>query len=660
MTKSTYDETHKLDDFQFTRLRTEVNFGAREPVTEVICGRIRERGGAFAPMTVTYVPALFTYFREMLDNAIDEVVGKGYGTSVWLSYDETTSTFVIEDDGRGIPSHLVKDLLAEARTGRNFGTRQELAGTNGVGGATVNFTSEIFEVDSRHNGTRHVQKFREDTKNNRHVVGEPVITKCDKTDHGTKITFRPSKVVYSSLELPESFVYARMAEIASIYPKLKVYYNGTRLKIEKDPAKGILANAEGFKPIVVDCSGETEVIHSSAREIGLKAGESSITKHPFESVFYLVPNFSRDKTDRFHTMVNSVLALNGGTHISEFRSQFYNGLLAALEPEARKRKLVTKGESLVSKEDISAGLLIYNVTKMTAPNFAEQFKTKLINPDAGRAIKRAFADPKIFSKIVKLNPEWVEQIMQRCQQRTQKSNDDDAKKLSKKGLKERLAKLRDATGSDRSKCVLLIAEGDSAIDGMQQVRDAKIHAGLPLRGKIMNVHGVSSVEIAKNKELASIMAAVGLVIGERAIPRSKLRYGRIYIATDEDEDGKNITALVINFLYTFWPELFDPDLPPFVYKFETPFLILERKRGKETDRKYFYGRNVDEYNPDDFKGWSDPIRAKGLGRMTAAHWIDALNDPSLVPIVEDGKLSEALDLIFNKSRADDRKEWLGM
>jgi DNA gyrase/topoisomerase IV subunit B len=142
-----------------------------------------------------------------------------------------------------------------------------------------------------------------------------------------------------------------------------------------------------------------------------------------------------------------------------------------------------------------------------------------------------------------------------------------------------------------------------------------------------------------------------LQIGVKANP-SNLRYGRIYIATDEDEDGKNIMALLINFLYRFWPELFKTK---FIFKFSTPFIIAHK--GKQT--KYIYADDYSKFqaNLGKWKGWSI-TRAKGLGALEEEDWEHALSKPELVPIVEDGDLKESLDLIFNPTRADDRKEWL--
>ena len=200
-----------------------------------------------------------------------------------------------------------------------------------------------------------------------------------------------------------------------------------------------------------------------------------------------------------------------------------------------------------------------------------------------------------------------------------------------------------------------IISHNSALGIFNDVRDPRIHGALPLRGKILNVtdEKMTPTKLMQSQSIADIMNAIGLIPGQKAI-RSELRYGRIMISTDSDEDGKNIQAQVVNFLYSYWPELFDPNKSAFVYIFMTPFIILEK--GKQ--REYFYQDNYHEYNPDDWKGWH-ARRAKGLGTLQKVDWDYAVNKKlRAIPLVDDGNLEPILDLIFNKKRADDRKVWL--
>jgi DNA gyrase/topoisomerase IV subunit B len=168
----------------------------------------------------------------------------------------------------------------------------------------------------------------------------------------------------------------------------------------------------------------------------------------------------------------------------------------------------------------------------------------------------------------------------------------------------------------------------------------------------MNVSDLTPKRVLENEELCSIMNSIGLVIGQKPI-RANLRYGKVYIATDMDQDGSNIAALLINFFYKFFPDLFDPKEPPFFHIFLTPFIIAEK--GKT--RKYWYGNDVHEFDSFDSKGWAI-TRAKGLGTLLPVDWEYALTNPRVIQIFDDGKMKSTLDLIFNNKRADDRKLWM--
>jgi DNA gyrase/topoisomerase IV subunit B len=182
-----------------------------------------------------------------------------------------------------------------------------------------------------------------------------------------------------------------------------------------------------------------------------------------------------------------------------------------------------------------------------------------------------------------------------------------------------------------------------------------VHGALPLRGKILNVRGESTKTIIENQIITDLMAALGVGIGQKA-DRQDLRYGKVYLAADQDPDGANITALLVNFFYLHWPELFDSKQEPFFYAFQTPFIIQEK--GKK--RAYWYADDYQTYNPEDWKGAPKPTRAKGLGSLEEIDWINSLSNPRLIPLTDDGKLAEALDLIFNGDRADDRKKWISL
>lgn len=633
-------EWEKLTAYRHARLRTEMYFGSRDPHTHMV---LEYGTGVPVAKETTFVPAVFTAFREVLDNALDECVTHGHGDRVDVTYDPDTLTFSVADNGRGIPinfdetegKHAVTVLLSETMAGRNFtestGAKR---GMNGVGASVTNFCSEWFQVDVERGGQSFSQRFSEGEEL---VIGDPVILPSASKTSGTKVTFKLSSKVFAKTMLPESFVRARMVEVALIYPKLKVFYSGERITPPKTGIDGLFGDK---KPITIE-----------------------INRDGFSSRFWLIPNFFADGAQHEHSLVNAIPTINGGTHIDAFKRGFYSGLLTAMASKSKQKKLQP------NRSDIEDGVLLFNVTEMTDPSFDSQNKTRLINEEVDKTIKAFFSDLSengIFKTVLRKHPDWIDAIYERCAARTMRKDAEDARKLSRKNLRTKIEDLEDACSSIRSKCTLFLAEGKSAISGMVDARDAEIHGGLPLRGKILNTHPSKSLsikEVMANETLTKIMNAIGLEPYVRA-NRHALRYGRVHVTTDADEDGKNIAAQLVNFFYTYWPDLFDPDKEPFIWIFDTPLIIAAK--GKQ--RKYWYNEDYDDFDPEQYKGW-DVTRAKGLAALKKPDWQYVLANPKARPMLdkfyvnENGekvsKLHEALDLLFNEKRADDRKVWIG-
>jgi DNA gyrase/topoisomerase IV subunit B len=629
------ERIEKLTEFQQARIRTEMWLGSRDPHTQLV---LEYEDGIPVARETTWVPALFTAFREVMDNAIDELVSKKAGDTLTVSFDPETLIIKIEDNGRGIPidydkkhkQYLATMALTETKVGRNFGdNRGATRGLNGVGGSVVNFCSEYFQMDIRRDGKLFSQRFHEGdgSKTAQLVIDDPFIIPLKdkfKTVTGTLIEFKLSPKVFKDLRLPESFIRSRMMEVALCYPELKVIYNGTKITTVKGEVEKTLF--PGVKPITVE-----------------------INQPGFRSRFWLVPSFFKTALTEFnHSLVNAIPTFSGGIHIDTFRKGFFGGMLTALERESKKRKLIP------NRSDLSDGMLLYNITEMDNPSFDSQSKTRLLNEEVGSIIRKALDDPEFFKNIIRKNPEWIEDVYEKCAERTQKKDTDEARKLAKRNLRTKVENLEDACGVDRTQCILFLGEGKSAVSGMVEARDPNIHGGLPLRGKVLNVFGKSHKIVLENEALAKIMMAVGLRPGERA-NRYQLRYGKIYITVDADEDGKNIAALLINFFYTLWPELFDPNKEPFVYLFDTPLIVAVK--GKQ--RKYWYNDNYHDFDSDSYKGW-EITRAKGLAALKRDDWRWVLANPKARGILDDGRLSKALDLLFNNELADKRKEWIGL
>lgn len=619
------DEVALLTPYEHARIRTEMYLSSRDAHTQVV---LEYEGGRPKPVDTRWIPAQFVAFREILDNALDEVVTHGHGDTIKVTYDPKTNVVTIEDNGRGIPitKHSVtgqyQATLAVANTmaGRNFEDRGASRGLNGVGASIVNFCSEYFRMDIFRDGQHFRQLFEEGTKELK--ISEPLILPTKEKRTGTRIEFKLSPKVFKTFNLPESFIESRLYEIAICYPKLKVFYNGKQVTVAKTVEKSLFT---GHKPIYIEMEDDG-----------------------FHSRFWMVPRFFPEGQEFTHGLVNAIPVFNGGVHIETFRRVFFSGLIKALEKESKKRKLTP------NRSDIADGMLLYNITQMNEPQFDSQSKTRMINENVGAIVSAKLNDPDFFKNVIKKNPEWIEQIYELCAARTMKKDASDASKLAKKNLRAKVEELEDACGLDRSKCILFLGEGRSAISGMVEARNPDLHGGLPLRGKVLNVFGKTPKDALQNQALSKIMTAVGLVPGQKAY-RPQLRYGKVYITTDADEDGKNIAALLVNFFYTYWPELLEPSDKPFLYIFDTPLIIASKGKNK----KYWYNEDYSDFVAEDYKGW-EITRAKGLAALKRDDWRHVLENPKATPITDDGELKQALKLLFDDKLADDRKEWIGM
>ena len=639
-------DVQRLSDYSHARIRTEMYLGSRsaheQPV--LIFGE-----NNYEIKNVTWVPALLTAFREIVDNSLDEFTKAGTKDAVLrVLYDESTLQFEISDNGRGIPidyvsefnQHLCTMVLTETKTGRNFddSQRKKTSGQNGLGGSITMCVSSEAELEIHRTGRpyktsaandeytgmfKFTQKFSEGNELFPELnIEEPSIRKVKADKTGTTIRFRLSPAVFKNRQLPVELIYSILKEIAVANPTYKIFLNENRIQGRGTVEKALFGIS---KPMTL-----------------------TVNDGEFNSTFYVIPNAVKDQITNFHMhgIVNNVPAFDGGNHLDTFKKDFALGIIKALEKESKKRKLKP------NRSDVEEGLLIYNITTMSAPYFSSQTKSKLINEEVIKPIASAM-NSDFYDELIKKNKTWIDEIFERTSERTNKKDAEEDRKAAKKLLRGKVAKLVDATSKERMECSLFIAEGNSAAGSISGSRDSRVHGILPLRGKIKNVDGNEKVTtIMASDALKDIMASLNLVPGQKAI-RSELNYGKVFIATDEDLDGYNIAALLCNFLYKFWPELFNDPENPFVYVFKTPFIILEK--GKESN--YFYGHNYHEFKPEDWTGWK-ARRAKGLGTLQKKDWDAALTNMYCVAITEEnGELSTILNLLFNDS-ADDRKEWM--
>lgn len=621
MTKQNYTESdiELLTDAQHVRVRLAMYAGSTNPTTYQYP---IFKSGSLVVDTLTFVPATYKALGEIIDNSVDELTQINIkNKTITIAADPTAGDFTIADNGRGVPigmhasgKYTPEVVFASLRSGRNFSQDKQagVIGMNGIGSSFVAMSSKLFEVDICRDGKRYVQAF----KNGTDLIDPPKITKTKATTTGTSVHFKLDPTVYKDISLPYSLVRSRAQEIAFCNPGLNVEFNG-----EDFLYKG------GFEEIIRSVS-------------------SSYVKIPGEiGDFYVCFDLHQGLDEQMFTWVNSSLLFDGGICNTQFMNAFSAKVVDHLAAAAKKQKCE------VTKNDVKKDLLVFGILKVANPEYDAQSKTRLTGPNMRKPIE-AMLDAA-WTTFARKNKPWLELVLERAAKRYHGSKNKDAQAAHEKSLKKKVPGLMDATGRNRLRCQLLICEGLSAAAQICEVRDPETTGSFPLTGKINNVYGATIAQLLSMGKVTDLLAAIGLVPGKRA-QRVNLNFGRVVVATDADVDGGNIFTQIVNILFQFWPELFDPENEPVVYRLQAPNVVAS----KGNKRIHYVNREEYEKKKDSLKGYTIEYM-KGLGSMSKEDWIMILASPEKyqVPIIDDGGMKEALKLLFSPD-SDARKEWL--
>lgn len=614
-----------LSERDHVRLRTQVFLGNTHPCEYNVPLFLNDE---FKIKKIEFVPAVYKAVNEIIDNSIDEFaqIDQKNKTLTIIANPEN-GHYNIADNGRGIPidrhetgKYTPEVCLSSLRSGRNFEDEIEagVIGQNGVGSACTNYCSSEFHVTIYRDHKRYKQSFNKGTNS----ISKPKITDISSNRTGTEISFQLDPLVFSkSIALPIELMHNRAMEIALTNPGITVEYGEIKYKFKN-----------GFKDIIKDISKKEYY-------------EFNFENEDVSMQVFVLMNFFSDVEDNVFTWVNSSFLFDGGLWNTQFLNSFYDKVMGSLERAAEKEKIK------VTSQDIKPGLAVIGNLKIKKPEYDAQSKTRLTGPNLKKEIIEML--DKAWASFSRSNKDWLEFVLQQAIRRHHYVNDTKAINDHKKSFKKKVAGLLDATSSNRFLCQVLITEGDSAKSKISEVRDPVTTAAFPLRGKVNNVYGTTPAQLLTMGKLTDLLSAIGLTPGVKAL-RGDLRYGKIIIATDADIDGSDIFTLLINVFYQFWPELFDPDYEPIIYRLIAPNVCLVK--GKQ--RIHFPSRPDYEKGKDKYKGYE--VRYyKGLGSMNTEDWEMILSGKTntLIPIVNDGNMGDTLELLFGPD-SDKRKEWL--
>ena len=614
--------------------------------------------------TIHYIPGLYKLFDEGAVNSRDHFVRQEQAirdakpdalpvTCIEFEISDD-GTISITNDGNGIdvaqhPEHklwIPEMIFGHLRTSTNYDENKKekiVGGKNGFGFKLVLIWSSWGRIETVDHirGLKYIQEF----KNNLDEICPPKIAKCTTTKPYTKVSFRPDYARFGVEGLTpdmRALFEKRIYDIAAITDKsVKVKYNGALIPVK---------HFQQYIDLYIGAKGETKRIYEAPDP-------------RWEYVVSLAPNGEFQHV----SFVNGIYTQKGGKHVEYIMNQIVRKLTEYIKA---KKKVDVKPTTI--KEQLA----IFLRCDIDNPSFSSQSKDEM-----GTAVAS-------FGSTCKVSDEFIEKlakmgVMDAACALTEVKENKAAKKTD--GTKTRtirgIPKLIDANyaGTDKSaQCTVIFCEGDSAkagiVSGLSR-EDRNFIGVYPMKGKMMNTRGEALKKIAENNEITEIKQILGLEVGRKYTPddvKYRLRYGKVLFMTDQDLDGSHIKGLGINMFQSEWSSL--TEIPGFIGFMNTP--ILKAKKGAQ--EKVFY-------NEGEYRAWKEADESseaagggggvvatgntqptgwsikyyKGLGTSTGKEFKEYFEHKKIVDFTHSGEACDnAIDMVFNKKRADDRKTWL--
>jgi len=602
---------------------------------------VRVRPGMYIGSTSTR--GLHHLVYEVVDNSVDEALA-GYATHIEVTINEDNSVTVV-DNGRGIPCGMhetgvpaVELVLTKLHAGGKFGGSgyKVSGGLHGVGISVVNALSETTDVVVRQDGLAREIKFK------RGNMVSP-LTEIGKTDEtGTMVTFKPDADIFEETVYNFDILKNRLQELAFLNKGLRITL--TDLREEENRVESYCYEG-GLVSFVQFINENKEAVHSNI---------VSIEKEKDEVVVEVALQYNDSYSENILTFVNNINTVDGGTHLSGFRS----ALTRTLNDYGRKANLIKESEANLSGEDVREGLTAIISVKVLNPQFEGQTKAKLGTSEVKGITDTIVSDglrtfleehpadaKKIIEKATMANR--AREAARKARELTRRKNALEISSLP--------GKLADCSERDPEMTEIYLVEGDSAGGSAKQGRDRRYQAILPLRGKILNVEKARLDKILANAEIRSMITAFGTGIADE-FDITKRRYNKIIIMTDADVDGAHIRTLLLTFFYRYMKPLIEQG---HVFIAQPP--LYQIKKGKS--QIYVYSdtelaQKLDEVGRDGVT----IQRYKGLGEMNPEQLWDTTMDPKhrtiLQVSLEDSIEADKIFTVLMGDKVEPRRKFI--
>jgi len=560
---------------------------------------------------------------EIIDNSIDEALG-GYATNIKLELLKGEIVRVT-DDGRGIPVDLhpkthrpaLETILTSLHSGGKFDGKsyKVSGGLHGVGASVVNALSEWFIAEIHRDDKAYEQRFERGIP----VTDVNVIGTSDHT--GTIITFKADHLVFTETQVYD-------------------------FEILKNRVQQLAFLNKGIKITISDQRGETPVEHTYHYEGGiveyvgfLNTGKGKVN----QDIIYvekevdgiqieIAMQYNDSYATNLYSFTNNIPTHEGGMHEDGYKL----ALTRVLNKYGTESGALKKDDSFLG-EDTREGLTVIISVKHPDPQFEGQTKTKLGNPEVRGITSQVFGDG--LERYLLENPTDAKGIIEKC---LMASRARVAAKKAREATRRKspldalgfASKLADCRSKDPVISEIYIVEGDSAGGSAKQGRESEYQAIMPLRGKVLNVEKARIDKILSNKEILSLIQALGTGIGEE-FDAEKARYHKVVIMTDADIDGAHIRTLLLTFFFRFMKPLIDLG---YVFIAQPP--LYKVQSGKRVE--YVYSDDQLQKLLEEMGGRPQIQRYKGLGEMNPEQLWETTMDPENRTLLQ-VSLKDAMD-----------------